>query len=123
MKQSTMGKTREDYLKAVLITEKKYGACRCVDVARYMGVSKSSTSSALKKLEQEGFIIKDDWRILLTEIGWETAVNVYQKYMFFLNWLKEIGVDENTAEDDACKIEHVISEESFIRICEFKKRL
>ena len=69
MEQKTIGKSKEDYLKAILIVLKEHGACRNVDVSNRLGVSKSSTCIAIKKLEQDGFVKRGDWRILLTEKG------------------------------------------------------
>jgi len=108
--------TKEDYLKAVYSAIKKHGACRNMDVSKHLGVSKSSTCIALKKLEQEGFVRKDDWRILLTEKGNEVAGKLYEKEHFFSNWFVDIGVGEEVALSDACKIEHAISEETYSKI-------
>lgn len=116
MDYKTISRSREDYLKAVYITIKKYGACKNVDVSNQLGVSKSSACIAIKKLEQDGFIKKYDWRIQLTEQGFELAEKLHEKDMFFLKWFKEIGVSEKTAEIDAHMIEHAISEETYNKI-------
>ena len=73
-----IGKSKEDYLKAVLIVLKEHGACRNADVSSRLGVSKSSTCIAIKKLEQDGFVERDEWRILLTEKGKILAENLLQ---------------------------------------------
>lgn len=109
-------RSKEDYLKAVYIAIKNHGACRNMDVSKNLGVSKSSTCVALKKLEQEGYVVKDDWRILLTEIGQELADRLYERDIFFTEWFKEIGVSEDTALSDACRVEHAISEETYCKI-------
>ena len=75
MGQKTIGKSKEDYLKAILIVLKEHGACRNVDVSVRLGVSKSSTCIAIKKLEQDGLVEKDEWRILLTKKGRILAEN------------------------------------------------
>ena len=116
MEQKTIGKSKEDYLKTVLIVLKEHGACRNADVSSRLGVSKSSTCIAIKKLEQDGFVKRDDWRVLLTEKGRVLAEKLYEKDMFFSNWFKQIGVSEKIAEKDACMIEHVISEETYCKL-------
>lgn len=121
MEANTIGRSKEEYLKAILIVKKKYGACRCVDVANHLGVTNPSTSAAVKKLEKEGFVERNDWRILLTPKGQELAESLYEKDMFFTNWFKAIGVSEETAEVDACLVEHAISDETYIKICDFLK--
>lgn len=119
MERTTIGKSKEDYLKVIFIVIKEHGACRNVDVAKRLEVSKSSTSIAIKKLEQDGFVEKDDWRILLTVKGRVLAEKLYEKDLFFSNWFKQIGVSEKTAEKDACMIEHVISEETYSKIKDY----
>ena len=116
MEQKTIGKSKEDYLKAILIVLKEHGACRNVDVSVRLGVSKSSTCIAIKKLEQDGLVEKDEWRILLTKKGRILAKNLYEKDLFFSSLLKQIGVSEKVAERDACMIEHVISEETYCKL-------
>lgn len=119
MNQKALGKSKEDYLKAILIMQIEYGACRVIDVAKHMDVSKSSASIALKKLEQEGLVTKSDWRVLFTEKGKAIAEELYEKDHFFAEWFKKIGVSEKTAEADACLIEHVVSEETFRKIKDY----
>ena len=116
MEQKTIGKSKEDYLKAILIVLKEHGACRNVDVSVRLGVSKSSTCIAIKKLEQDGLVEKDEWRILLTEKGKILAENLYEKDLFFSSLFKQIGVSEKVAERDACMIEHAISEETYSKL-------
>ncbi|MBE6015067.1 MAG: metal-dependent transcriptional regulator [Lachnospiraceae bacterium] len=111
-----VGKSQEDYLKAILIQIKTAGACRMTDVADRLGFSKSSTSTAIKKLEDEGFVIRDNWRILLTDKGLEIAESLYEKYVFFKDLLIRCGVDEDTASSAACLFEHDISDDSFEKL-------
>ena len=107
----------EDYLEAILILHKQKGAVRSVDVARHMDVSKPSVSHAVTTLRDGGFLTMDDGFFLhLTDIGREVAEQIYEKHRFFTDRLIEAGVDPETAERDACRIEHVISEESFQRL-------
>ena len=113
MEKRKIKKSKEDYLEAILIIIKEYGACRVTDIAEQTGYSKASVSVALKKLEEDGCIERDDWRILLTESGKQIAARVYERHNFFVEWFGKIGISPETAEEDACLIEHVLSDESF----------
>lgn len=84
-----------------------------------MGYSKASVSVALKKLEEDGCIIRDEWRVVLTDKGKDIAQSIYDRHEFFSEWLKRIGVSGETAEEDACRIEHVLSEESYEKMQEY----
>ena len=107
----------EDYLEAVLVLQKQKGMVRSVDMARHMGVSKPSMCHAVATLKNGGFLTMDDGFFLhLTNIGREVAEQIYEKHRFFTERLIAAGVDPETAEADACRIEHVISEESFRRL-------
>ena len=107
----------EDYLEAVLILQKKQGMVRSVDLARYMSFSKPSISHAVGVLKSGGFLTVDgDGFLHLTDIGREVAEQIYEKHRFFTDRLIEAGVDPVTAEKDACRMEHVISQESFERL-------
>ena len=107
----------EDYLEAILVLQKQKGAVRSVDVARHMDVSKPSVCHAVATLKNGGFLTMDDGFFLhLTNIGREVAEQIYEKHRFFTERLIAAGVDPETAEQDACRIEHVISEESFRRL-------
>ena len=107
----------EDYLEAVLVLQKQKGMVRSVDIARHMDVSKPSVCHAVATLKNGGFLTMDDGFFLhLTNIGREVAEQIYEKHRFFTERLIAAGVDPKTAEADACRIEHVISEESFRRL-------
>ena len=107
----------EDYLEAILILQKQRGTVRSVDVARHLDVSKPSVCHAVATLKNGGFLTMDDGFFLhLTNIGREVAEQIYEKHRFFTERLIAAGVDPETAEADACRIEHVISEESFRRL-------
>ena len=104
----------EDYLEAVLILQKQKGTVRSVDVARYLEVSKPSVCHAVATLRDGGFLTMDeDYSLHLTDVGREVAEQTYEKHRFFTDRLIEAGVDPDTADRDACRIEHVISDESF----------
>ena len=104
----------EDYLEAILVLQKKLDTVRSVDVARHMGVSKPSVCVAVNTLKDGGFLTMDEDHFLyLTDIGREVAEQIYERHCFFTERLISLGVDPKTAEADACRIEHVISTESF----------
>ena len=104
----------EDYLEAILVLQKKLDTVRSVDVARHMGVSKPSVCVAVNTLKDGGFLTMDEDHFLyLTDIGREVAEQIYERHCFFTERLIALGVDPKTAEADACRIEHVISTESF----------
>ena len=104
----------EDYLEAVLILQKQKGTVRSVDVARHLEVTKPSVCNAVATLRDGGFLTMDeDYSLHLTDVGREVAEQTYEKHRFFTDRLIEAGVDPDTAERDACRIEHAISDESF----------
>ena len=110
----------EDYLEAVLVIQKKKGMVRSVDVSRHMEVSKPSVCHAVATLRDGGFLTMDEDHFLqLTDVGREVAEKIYERHCFFTEQqLIAAGVDPRTAEADACRIEHIISDESFSRLKE-----
>ena len=107
----------EDYLETILVLQKKRGMVRSVDVARHMEVSKPSVCHAVATLRDGGFLIMDEDRFLhLTDVGREVAEKIYERHCFFTEQLIAAGVDPKTAEADACRIEHIISQDSFEKI-------
>lgn len=109
----------EDYLETILVLHKKTGMVRSVDVARHMGVSKPSVCVAVNTLKDGGFLAMDEDHFLhLTDVGREMAEKIYKRHCFFTEQLIAAGVDPKTAEADACRIEHIISDESFSRLKE-----
>ena len=109
----------EDYLETILILRREMGMVRSVDVARHMDVSKPSVCHAVAVLQEGGFLAVDgDHFLHLTEQGRIIAEKIYERHRFFTDRLIEAGVDPKTAEADACRIEHVISEETFRRLKE-----
>ena len=104
----------EDYLETILVLQKKRGMVRSVDVSRHMEVSKPSVCHAVATLRDGGFLTMDEDHFLhLTDVGREVAKKIYERHCFFTERLISLGVDPKTAEADACRIEHVISTESF----------
>ena len=109
----------EDYLEAVLVLQQKHGYIRCVDVAGYLGVTKPSVSRAVKELSKKKSLLKkDDGTLSLTEQGRQIAQQIYEKHQFFTKQLIEAGVPRDIAVQDACRLEHVISETSFNKLKE-----
>ena len=109
----------EDYLETILLLQKEKGMVRSVDVARYMEVSKPSVCHAVSTLKEGGFLTMDvDFFLHLTDVGREVAEKIYERHCFFTEQLITAGVDPKTAEADACRIEHIISDESFLRLKE-----
>ena len=116
-------KSGEDYLETILILSKNGNFVRSIDVATEMGFSKASVSRAVNILKNEGLItIEPDGQLKLTEKGEIKANSVYSRHnllkKFFIEFL---GVDEDTATNDACKIEHVISEQTYLKLKEYVK--
>ena len=109
----------EDYLETILILHRKMDMVRSVDVARHMEVSKPSVCHAVAVLQEGGFLAVDgDHFLHLTEQGRIIAEKIYERHRFFTDRLIEAGVDPKTAEADACRVEHVISDETFRRLKE-----
>ena len=111
--------SREDYLKAILVLLKKSPEVHSVDVARYLGFSKPSVSHAVAMFTEQGYVYVDDNFILhLTEEGMKIAQKTLERHHFFTRHLIAIGVDPVVAEEDACRLEHAISDESFQKLKE-----
>ena len=104
----------ENYLETILILSQKLPVVRSVDIANEMNFKKSSISVAMKNLREKGHItVSDAGFITLTESGRRIADMIYERHTFISNWLIQLGIDEKTAVEDACRMEHVISPESF----------
>lgn len=113
----------EDYLETILILKDRIGKVRSIDVVREMELSKPSVSRAMGILKSKGFItIEDDGAILLTEEGAKIAKNIYERHRVLTEALVLLGVDFKTAEKDACRIEHDISDKSFKKIKQHVKK-
>ena len=104
----------ENYLETILILSQKLPVVRSVVTATEMTFKKSSISVAMKNLREKGHItVSDAGFITLTESGRQIADMIYERHTFISNWLIQLGIDEKTAVEDACRMEHVISPESF----------
>ena len=107
----------EDYLETILLLSKKIGAVRSIDIVGEMGFSKPSISVAMKKLRESDLIHMDaDGYITLTKEGEQAAAQVYARHSTLYDWLVSIGVGSTNAAVDACRMEHILSEDSFAAI-------
>ena len=112
----------ENYLETILVLKNKKGSVRSIDVAHELMVSKPSVSVAMKNFREEGYITVDaDGNLSLTEKGLMIAERVYERHQIITEALMSIGVDEITAKEDACKVEHDISEKTFEKLKAFIK--
>ena len=110
----------EMYLETIYVLTKKIGDVRSIDVGEYMGYSKPSVSRAIGLLKNGGYVTVDgEGHLHLTELGLEIAEKINERHHVITNLLMRIGVDRETAEEDACKIEHAISDTSFKALKEY----
>ena len=113
----------EDYLEAILILKEERGTVRSVDVAQQLGFSKPSVSRAVSILRADGLLEMDsDGRLELTPAGEAVARKIYERHCFLTRWLTRIGVTPATAAADACRLEHVISGETFRCLQEYARQ-
>lgn len=104
----------EDYLEAILSLQERHGMVRSIDIANELHFSKPSVSVAMKNLRQNGYVQMDDQgHITLTPSGQAIADTMYERHTLLSNWLIYLGVDPRTAAEDACRMEHTLSAESF----------
>ena len=116
----TVRESGEMYLEAILVLAKKSGYVRSIDVSEYLGYSKPRVSRAMGILREGGYILMEkDGAITLTDSGKKLAETIYERHTVLSELLIRLGVDEKTATDDACRIEHVISDESFQAIKQY----
>lgn len=109
-----MSESGEMYLETIYVLSQKSSAVRGIDVGEYMGFSKPSVSRAIGVLKKEGFVITDEQGFIkLTESGEKKAKVIYERHLLLTQLLINIGVDKKTAAEDACRIEHYISEKTF----------
>lgn len=107
----------ENYLETILVIQNRKGQVRSIDIANELNFSKPSISNAMKQFRENGYInVDENGYITLTKDGHEIAEHVYERHLILTRFLMQLGVDEQTAKEDACRIEHVISKESFDKI-------
>ncbi|MBQ1682331.1 MULTISPECIES: metal-dependent transcriptional regulator [Agathobacter] len=113
----------ENYLETILVLSRRLPVVRSVDVANELGFKKSSVSIAMKNLREKGHItVTDAGFIYLTDSGKDIAESIYERHEFITKFFTEIGVDPTVAEEDACRIEHVISAETFAALKSYLNR-
>ena len=111
-------KSSEDYLETMLMMQKKHGFIRSIDVAEHLGVTKPSVSYATKRLRENGYISMDKTGLITLEpTGMAIAQEMLERHQTLTNFFVNLGVDQETAESDACKIEHDLSPQTFAAIC------
>lgn len=112
----------EDYLEAILMIKEKKGYVRSIDVANQLNVSKPSVSYATKRLRENGYIsFNEDGMITLTDSGMEIADKIYTRHKVLTDIFRSLGVSDEIAAEDACKIEHDLSSETFDALCKYAK--
>ncbi len=113
----------EMYLESIFVLSQKNPHVRAIDVGEYMGYSKPSVSRAMKLLRDGGFItVDEDGSLHLTETGREVSEKIYERHMLLTDFLVRLGVDPTVAAEDACRIEHVISDQSFAAIKQHREK-
>ena len=114
----------EDYLESILVLQEQYGQVRSIDIVNHLGFSKPSVSIAMKKLRESGYIsMASDGSITLNDSGLEIARKVYGRHKVITRLFTRMGVSQEQAAVDACKVEHDLGAETFARICEFVQAL
>lgn len=112
----------ENYVEAVLMIKKIKGTVHSIDIAKQLGVSKPSVSYAIRNLSDAGYLYMDEdneKEIKLTQKGQALAERMYERHVFFTQWLRSMGIDDAIAAEEACRIEHVLSKKSFEAIKKF----
>ena len=116
-------KASEDYLETMLMLRESRGFIRSIDIAAQLGVTKPSVSYATKRLRENGYItMEKDGLISLTDAGYAIAHEIYERHKVLTDFLMRLGVPEATAREDACRIEHDLSADTFHAICDYAKR-
>ena len=114
----------ENYLETILVLKNKQAEVRSIDIVNELNFTKPSVSNAMKQLRENGYIVMDTTGYInLTEKGMDIATRIYERHILISKYLIALGVSEDTAREDACRIEHVISEESFNKIKEHCKNV
>ena len=117
-------KSAQDYLETMLMLQQSRGYVRSIDVADQLGVTKPSVSYATKRLRENGYItMSTDGLISLTQAGLDIAQSMYERHTVLTEVLMSLGVDEETAREDACKIEHDLSEKTFDALCRYVEKM
>lgn len=113
----------ENYLETILMLSEVKPVVRSVDIANELGFRKPSVSVAVKNMKEKDYVeVSEEGYITLTKSGKKLAKSVYERHQFFKDWLMKLGVDEKTANEDACSIEHVITDKTFKAIQKYVKK-
>lgn len=113
-------KSAEDYLETMLILQEEHGYIRSIDIAKHLGVTKPSVSYAVKRLKESGYInMEPNGPITFAPEGLKIAQRVYERHKTITALLEMLGIDKAQAEADACEIEHVISHDTYVAICDY----
>ena len=124
MNKEGLGESAEDYLEAMLMLKEKNGYVRSIDVASLLNVTKPSVSNAVKRLREQGYIETDNSNFIsLTESGDKIARSVYERHKSITDFFVSIGVDRAVAAADACRLEHILSEETYSALMNLKDKL
>ena len=124
MNKEGLGESAEDYLEAMLMLKEKNGYIRSIDIADLLGVTKPSVSNAVKRLREKGYIEMDNSSfITLTKTGDEGAKSVYERHKTITDFFVSLGVDRAVAAADACRIEHILSEETYSALMKLKDKM
>lgn len=116
-------KSSQDYLESMLMMQQEHGYIRSIDVAEHLGVTKPSVSYATKRLRENGYITMDrEGFITLTDSGMAIAASMLDRHHTLTRFLMALGVDQETAESDACRLEHDLSQTSFDAICRHARK-
>ena len=114
----------ENYLESILILKNEKGQVRAIDIVNYLGFSKPSVSIAMKQLETNGYIQRnEDGHIFLTDEGLAIAKSVYERHSLLTEFFQKIGVSDKNASTDACRVEHYISQETFEKLKELNEKI
>ncbi|MBP3266215.1 MAG: metal-dependent transcriptional regulator [Clostridiales bacterium] len=124
MDREVLGESKEDYLEAMLMLKEKNGYIRSVDIAELLGVTKPSVSNAVKSLKEKRYIEVDGSNfITLTEEGLGIAQEVYKRHKTLTELFEMLGVEHQTAAEDACHIEHILSEQTYEALMKIKDKI
>ena len=124
MDQRSLGKSSEDYLETMLMLKEERGYIRSVDISEHLCVSKPSVSIAVRKLKESGYLEMDrSGFITLTESGREVAERIYTRHKTLTGFFEMLGVDPEIAQEDACLVEHDLSEETFSALLRHAKEM
>ena len=122
MNNANFNQSEQDYLESLLMLSKDVAVVHRIDVAKRMNVSGAAVNKAMKLLCEKGYVYEDGKHLYLTEKGKAYAEEVYEKHCIIRKFLQKLGVNPATAEEDACRMEHLVSEETFIKMKEFLEK-